>query len=179
MKKISVLFISLLFVSCSSIRVMSDYDTTINFDDYTTYAFFKPGIDEVEISDLDKKRILLAIEKEMEEKQFTKSENPELLINIAVKSSNDVYVNSNIAFGLGWGWNAWGWNAWGGPQLNAVTINSQTNGLLLIDIIDTKTKKLIWQGKGKGYISEFTRNRDERIQCFVTEILKNYPPEKE
>ena len=62
---------------------------------------------------------------------------------------------------------------WGG------SVSSQTNGMLFIDFIDTKTKQLVWQGKGKGYISEYTKKRDERIQCFVTEILKNYPPIKE
>ena len=33
------------------------------------------------------------------------------------------------------------------------------------------------QGKGKGGISEFMKNRDERIALFVEEIVQNYPPE--
>lgn len=174
MKKVFILFISLFFISCSSIRVVNDYDETVNFDNYTTYAFFKPGIDEVELSELDVKRILKAIEGEMEKKEIIKSDNPKLLINIAVKPYNDVYVNNNVTFFTGWGW-----NPWFGPQFNTVNINTQTNQLLIIDFIDSKTKKLIWQGKGKGYINEFTRNRSDRIQYFVTQILKNYPPEKD
>ena len=48
---------------------------------------------------------------------------------------------------------------------------------LFIDIIDAKTKLLIWQGKGYGGINEYSKNRDERIALFVTEILNKYPPE--
>ncbi|MEX0362772.1 MAG: DUF4136 domain-containing protein, partial [Allomuricauda sp.] len=43
-------------VSCSSVRVVSDYDTQTNFGEYQTYAFYKTGIDKAQISDLDKKR---------------------------------------------------------------------------------------------------------------------------
>jgi len=177
MKNLILLSFCLIFISCSSVRVFSDYDTAIDFKDYTTYAFFKPGIDEVEISDLDKKRILKAIEVELDGKQLTKSETPDLLINLAVKSSNDVYINQNNGFGYGYGFGFW--NGWGLPNNNIATVSSQTNGMLFIDLIDTKTKQLVWQGKGKGYISEYSKKRDERIQYFVTEILKNYPPTKE
>ena len=177
MKNLILLSFCLTFISCSSVRVFSDYDTAIDFKDYTTYAFFKPGIDEVEISDLDKKRILKAIEVELDGKQLTKSETPDLLINLAVKSSNDVYINQNNGFGYGYGFRFW--NGWGLPNNNIATVSSQTNGMLFIDLIDTKTKQLVWQGKGKGYISEYSKKRDERIQYFVTEILKNYPPNKE
>ena len=177
MKNLILLSFCLTFISCSSVRVFSDYDTAVDFKDYTTYAFFKPGIDEVEISDLDKKRILKAIEVELDEKQLTKSETPDLLINLAVKSSNDVYINQNNGFGYGYGFRFW--NGWGLPNNNIATVSSQTNGMLFIDLIDTKTKQLVWQGKGKGYISEYSKKRDERIQYFVTEILKNYPPTKE
>src|SRR5690606_42140688 len=44
-------FALLLFASCSSVRVASDYDTSVNFNQYNSYAFFKPGIDKAEISD--------------------------------------------------------------------------------------------------------------------------------
>ena len=51
---------------------------------YKTYAYFKPGIDKVEISDLDKRRILKAIDFQLLGKSMMKSEIPDLLINITV-----------------------------------------------------------------------------------------------
>ena len=173
MRRLYFLFILLLTVSCSSIRVFADHDSSVDFSNYSTYAFFKPGIEEIEISDLDKRRILRAIEGQMEAKGLSISSTPDLLINIAVKATDRVVVNNNN-LGWGWGW-GWGWNPWlwGGNNTN---ISTQTRGELFIDIIDAKTKLLVWQGKGYGGISEYSKKRDERIQTFVTEILKNYPP---
>ena len=61
------------FTSCNSVRVAADYDRSVTFETYQSFAFFKEGIDKVEISDLDKRRILRAIESEMLAKGFVKS----------------------------------------------------------------------------------------------------------
>ena len=67
MKTMRMLPLLLLFVlgSCSSVQVASDYDTKADFSRYKTYAYHKNAIDKAEISDLDKKRILRAIDDEM------------------------------------------------------------------------------------------------------------------
>lgn len=170
MKNIYLFIFGMLF-SCSSIYVLNDHDTGVDFSKYKTYAYFKPGIDKVEISDLDKRRILKAIDLQLSEKSMMKSEMPDLLISINTTAKEKVYVdNMNNGF---WGWNPWFW----GPNFNSVS--SRTEGILYIDLIDAKTKQLVWQGKGKGGISEYMKNRDERIGTFVEEILQNYPPEVE
>ena len=82
MKALKFLPLLLLFVfaSCSTVRVATDYDKEANFNQYNSFAFFKPGIDKAEISDLDKKRILRAIEAELSAKGMSKSENPDFSI---------------------------------------------------------------------------------------------------
>ena len=188
MKKIKFLGLPLLLLvfitSCSSVRVLSDYDQKANFNGYTSYAFYKTGIDKAQISDLDKKRILRAIESEMSSRGFVKSENPDLLISIFTKEQErvDVY-NNNFGWGGVWGWGgAWGWGpglgwgngfGWGG---NNVSVSTQ--GSLYIDLIDNKTNELVWQGKGEGTLSN-TNNiakKEERIREFVSQILEQYPP---
>jgi len=68
LKLLPLLGVFLILASCSTVRVASDYDQNVNFNEYKTYAFYKPGIDEAAISDLDKKRILRAIDAEMSSK---------------------------------------------------------------------------------------------------------------
>ena len=99
-----------------------------------------------------------------------KSDMPDLLVSINTSAKEKVYVNTNYG-AWGWGWNPWMW----GPNQN--TVSSRTEGVLYIDLIDAKTKQLVWQGKGKGGISEYSKNRDARIGIFVAEILKNFPPD--
>ena len=116
MKTIKFLPVLLLFVlgACSSVRVASDFDKNVDFTPFKTYAFYKNGIDKVEISDLDKKRILRSIDETMAAKGFTKSDTPDLLVNIFTKAREQVNVNQfNAGWGYGWGY---GWNPylWGG-----------------------------------------------------------------
>ena len=92
LKLLPLLGIIFLLASCSTVRVASDYDQSVNFSQYKTYAYYKPDIDKAEISDLDKKRILRAIETEMNAKGFTKSENPAVLVSIFTKAKERVDV---------------------------------------------------------------------------------------
>ena len=85
----------LVLTSCSSIRVATDYDREANFNEYQSFAFYKPGIDKADVSDLDKKRILRAIESEMIAKGFTKSENPDLLVSIFTKTKENINIYQN------------------------------------------------------------------------------------
>jgi hypothetical protein len=57
-------------------------------------------------------------------------------------------------------------------------VSTRTEGSLYIDLIDTNTKDLVWQGRGVGTLNN-TQNiekKEERIREFVSEILKAYPP---
>lgn len=155
--KLIPVFLLLILASCSTVSVYSDYDKNVDFTPYKTYAFFKPGIDKVEISDLDKRRILHAIDTEMQAKGFTKSEKPDLLVNIFTKSREQVDVNQfNAGWGYGWGW---GWNPWMMYGGNRTTVSTSTEGTLYIDLIDAKKKEMIWQGEGIGTL---TRNIDKK-----------------
>ncbi len=162
----------LMFSSCVSIKVASDYDREANFNDYKTFAFYKTGIDKAQISDLDKKRILRAIDTELQSRGLVKSNDPDILISIFTKEKERVNIyNSN--FGYGWGWHPWYWGA------NHSNISTSTVGSLYIDVIQNKNKELVWQGKGSGSLNfdgDIAR-KEEKIKEFVSEILKQYPPE--
>lgn len=174
MKTIKFTPVLLLFIlaACSSVRVNSDYDKNVSFEGYKTYAYHKNGIDKVEISDLDKKRILRSIDEVMTAKGLTKSDNPDLLINFFTKEREQVDVNQfNAGWGYGWGW---GWNPWmwGGNT----SVYRYAEGTLTIDFIDNKKKELVWQGIGEGTLTKNTNKKDENIKEFVTKILALYPP---
>lgn len=176
--RLTTMFLLLIAMSsCSSVRVASDYDRETNFENYKTFAFFKPGIDKAEINDIDKRRILRAIEAELMAKGYTKSENPDMLVSIFTKSNQRVNVYNNA-----WGNGAWGWGgygAWGWRSNYGNQVSTSTEGVLYIDLINTKKKELIWQGSGTGNLE--TRNvekKEARIKEFVSEMLMQFPPEK-
>ncbi len=168
------LFLLILLTSCSAVKVNYDYDKNVDFNQFKTYAFQKSGIDKVEVSDLDKKRILRAIDEQMTAKGFTKSETPDLLVNIFTKEREQVDVNQfNAGWGYGWGY---GWNPylWGGNT----SVSSYVEGTLFIDLIDAKKKELIWQGQGVGVLTQDMNKKEELIKEFVAKILEQYPPQQ-
>lgn len=198
MKKVKILalpvLVLMLLASCTSVRVLSDYDTEKNFNEYKSYAFYKTGIDKTHISDLDKKRILKAIEAEMTTRGFVKSDNPDLLVSIFTKEKDQVDIyNNNFGWGwggmgwggMGWGgfgWGGFGWGGWGpgfwGAGAGGPIATTRTEGSLYIDLIDAKERELVWQGKGVGTLDNMGKmeKKEARIKEFVSEILQAYPP---
>lgn len=162
------LLILMLLVSCSSVRVATDYDTSADFNQYKTFAFYKKGIDKVDISDLDKRRILRAIESEMLAKGMTKSENPDVIVNIFAKSAKKVRVHDDFNYF----WRPWYY----GPNFGT-RISQYNEGTLFIDLIDSQNKELVWQGIGRGALRyNNVAKKEARIKEFVGEIMAKYPP---
>nr|WP_143159188.1 DUF4136 domain-containing protein [Mesonia phycicola] len=175
MMKLKNFFAPLAFLlvlsSCSSVKVATDYDREVDFNQYKSFAFYKPGIDKADVSDLDKKRILRAIEAELTAKGFSKMANPDLLVSIFTKTKENVNVyQNNFGYGYGWGWNPWYW----GNGYN--TVSRTTEGTLYIDLIDAKSMELVWQGMGTGALTMDMNDKIERINEIVKEIIARYPP---
>jgi len=180
MKLFNILSIATLFLvtSCATIKVEADYNTSINFNQYKTYAFYKKGIEKVDISDLDKRRIVKAIEKEMLAKGFTASNNPDIIINIFAKSTKKVTVHNDM-----YGDFYWQPYYYFGPYYGmnyGTTISQYDEGTLFIDFIDNNKKELIWQGVGKGALNmNNAKKKDEIVKEFVKQIIAQYPPGQE
>lgn len=174
MKTLKFLPLLLVFVltSCSSVRVATDFDREADFNSYQSFAFYKPGIDNAKISDLDKKRILRAIDAQLSAKGMSKTKTPDLLVTIFTKEKERVDIY-NSHFGYGWGWSPWYYSSFHAPN-----VTSRTEGTLYIDLIDAKTKELVWQGMGTSNLvtSSNIEKKEERIRLIVSEILNKYPP---
>ncbi len=160
-----------LFTSCASVQVKTDYDSQTDFTQYKTFAFYKKGIDKAKISDIDKRRILRAIETELKAKGMTPSKTPDVLISIFTKAKKEINIHNN--------------NYWYPQYYSPYHWNSHastyTKGTLLIDVIDAKGKTLLWQGIGKGALntSGKVEKKEARINDFVAQIMAQYPPSKE
>ncbi|MES2575793.1 MAG: DUF4136 domain-containing protein [Bacteroidota bacterium] len=179
MKTIKIILVPLLFIlsSCNSISVYSDFDKSVDFNQYKTYAFNKNAIDKVQISALDKKRILQAIDSELSKKGMNKSETPDILVGFFTKEREQIDVSNyagwgGYGWGLGWGY---GYNPYWGRYSYA---NTSVEGTLFIDFVDTKKNDLIWQGQGVGYLTQNHSEKEVLINDFVAKILVQYPPVK-
>lgn len=170
LKLVSITVLAIfLFSSCATVQVRTDYDSNTDFSKYKTFAFYKKGIDKAKISDLDKRRILRAVESDLIAKGMTKSSNPDILVSIFAKSKKKVNVHHDPY------WHPYYYGSYWGSH-----VSRYTEGTLLVDLIDKDGKKLLWQGVGKGALntSGNIEKKEARINEFVAEIMEHFPPEK-
>lgn len=166
--KFYLLIILVGFYACSTIRVSTDYDESTDFNSYKTFAFYKSGIDKAKISDIDKKRILRAIELDLIKKGYEKSSSPDFLVSIFAKSRKKVNVDTR--------YNNYMYYPSYFNNRDRVRVTQYTEGSLFIDLLDKKSTKLIWQGIGSDALRAKNGNKkNEKIQMFVAQILKDFP----
>lgn len=158
------LFAAVFLTSCNTVRVTYDFDRATDFNTYKTYNFHQNGIDKLELNDLDKRRILAAIDVQMAAKGFTKSDNPQLYINVLASSKEKINIDNGYYGGY--------WGGWGGPS----RVYQYTSGTIILDIVDNARNILIWQGSGSGLDVSNLNTKSDDIPRAIEEILAKFPP---
>ena len=161
-----ILFTLALIINSCGVYVQFDYDSDVNFNNYNSYSFYEPDIEKVEISDLDKKRILKSLDIGLKSKGLKRSNDPDILVTFETHSIERVYMNNYFSYG----WNPFFYRY---PYSSAY---SSVQGTLYINFIDSKNQQLVWQGKGVGVLNEYSKDRDKMIGNFVERILEKFPP---
>ena len=87
-------FLLLIILNCNSIRVFSDFDRNVDFSNYQNFSFYKSGIDQVLISDLDKNRIINSIKSNLDSLGIKENSNSDILVNFNVDATNQIIINS-------------------------------------------------------------------------------------
>lgn len=173
--------ILMIAASCTSIRVSSDFDKTGGFASYKTYAFTAEAL-SYPLDDINRNRLLAAIEKELTGKGFTKSDNPEVLIDMNIKTEKQMTATATNTGGgyYGGGYYGTGYRyGWGGGfSTTTIDYNTYVDGTLFIDMIDVAKNQLVWQGRGTKTLDPDAsqQRREENINYAVKQIFMKYPP---
>ena len=176
-KIIYVGFLSLIFLfvitSCgSTVSVTNDFDKSIDFKKYKTFSFYHLKTTG-EISKLNADRVVNAIILEMKGKGYVEDKNnPDLLINAVtvLQEKEATTVSSTNYYGYGYGY----------PVGNSVDVNTYNykDGTIMVDILDAKTEKLIWEGTGTSEITSKVQEPERAIGYAISKILASYPATK-
>lgn len=179
--RILTMLVLALVYSCSpTVKVTSDYDHSANFSEYRTFAVYDLRAQEGQVNQLNADRVTKAIRNEMLAKGFTESSNPDLKVNAVSILKNKTSVSANTDFyGYGGMYRPYGY--WGGGAMMGganTTFNTYdyVDGSLVIDIVSTKTQKLVWQGIGNAEIDSKPDNPEEFINSSIKKILEGFPP---
>lgn len=174
MKKFIVLMLSIVVLSCASVKTGFDYDKQADFSKYKTYRLSEETL-SMPIQQLNRERIIAAVEKEMSAKSFTKSETSDIILDIRIKGEEVQTATATTSGGYG-GYGRWGYG--GGFSTTTVNYDKYVEGTLFITMVDNSTEKIVWQGTGTKTLDESAsaQKREENINYAVQQIFKNYPP---
>jgi hypothetical protein len=171
MKRLFYLMIALtiLVSSCGPTMVAnSDYDRSVNLRNYQTFKVVednatKPHVDPILNNEFNRRRIKSAITSQLKGRGYVEVEsNPDLEVRFftSVKDKQETSYSNN-----------WGYYY---PRTNSYT-RSYEESTLIIDLIDTKEKKLVWQGWVKGEKEYNSKNVEQKTWDKVNEVFKTYP----
>ena len=171
---LAVFILGAVVSSCSSVNVSSDFDRNATFSTYKTYAFTKEA-EALPVDDINRPRIFNAVTTELAGKGFTKSDQPDVLIDLKLAA---VYKQSATAYDYYGSGYRYGWG--GGFTTTTINVENYAEGTLFVDMIDASKKQLIWQGRAVGTLDEHAspEQREKRINDAVKQIFTTYPPKK-
>jgi len=179
MKKILlIVMVALGLGACSSIQVSSDYDKNADFAKYKTYAFTQEALN-LPINQLNRDRIIAAVEAQMAAKGFSKSDTPDALVQLDIKTAQrtEAVANTTGTGAYGYGYGRYGWG--GGFTTTTVDYNEYTDGTLFVSFIDKATEKIFWMGRATKTIDENASadKREKSVSEAVRQIFLKYPPQ--
>jgi hypothetical protein len=179
MKYALLSIVSIVVLSCSSVSVVTDYDKTADFGKYKTYNVkipnqVSPDLDPEKINQRNIDHIVRNIKEQMNAKGYVESADPDLWVTFYVKIDTKQEVRAtNYGF---YGGSPYYYGPYYGYGVGTTDINviEYKEGSLIIDLVDAKENKLVWQGVGKKTIQENKIDHSDDIRKTVGQIFYRY-----
>ena len=180
LKRLFPLIALVLTVSCSSVRVVTDLDRSVDFSNYRTYSYlgWQDDSDQL-LSEFDKKRIRDAFKAEFDARGLEYVEKGgEMEITLFVVLDQKTSVRSYTDYYGSRGYGYWRYGGWGmGYATTTYHESDFTEGTLVLNVFDSGTKGQIWQAIARGTVNENPARRDRTIPRAVHTLMNNFPVE--
>jgi len=163
------LVVFVLLAGCSSIKVEHNYDDTVDFAPYQTYAFHD---EETQVEGTLAPRVAVAravkdeIDSELSADGYRKvTDNPDFLVAFHVSVIDPVSASYNPGR----------YTAWGQGSSMITTVSE---GTLIVDIIDAESNELVWRGTASGGVERGgdSDKAAKKIHDAVHKVMAKFPP---
>ncbi|MEJ2382847.1 MAG: DUF4136 domain-containing protein [Xanthomonadales bacterium] len=177
----AVLAITVLLSACTTgPDIRSDYDRSVDFSQYKTYNFFSPmGIENPNYSTIYGSVFRDAIGREMEARGYTRSDDPDLLLNVSAKLQDKTQVRTyNDPYPAGYyGYRRGFYDPWYGYGATTTQVSQYTEGTVNIDMVDARAKRMVWEGVAVGRLKDDRTNEQirEAINSGVASMFEGFP----
>ncbi|HVX96745.1 MAG TPA: DUF4136 domain-containing protein [Polyangia bacterium] len=166
-----------LAAGCATVSVSNDYDRSVDFSRFHTFAVaggrvFMNGISD-DGNTLLKDRIHRAVSAALTSKGLTETtERPDLLVGYlaGARTRTEIEGMPPYAPEMGPYW----YGGWWGPGYAEWWTRTYDEGTLVIDLVDQATHKLVWRAYARAEVKPPVS--DEKIRAAVEKAFKAYPP---
>jgi hypothetical protein len=165
---------------CSTVSVTTDYDHRANFGNYRTYAV-EPPKSAPALSPRADAALRSALNESLSAKGIREvglGDRPDLAVVPNTNVQQKYTVDQYTAWGYGPGvWPYYGgyYGMWYGAPYTYSTINSYTEGTLVLDFVDTSKQKLALRGVATATVSSNPESNAEKIREAVQKIVEKIP----
>lgn len=170
MRSFIAFFTALFLVGCSVVDVNVDYDEQYGFENVTTFKVVH-NAKEGE-STLVNDRITAAIEHTLVAKGYNQAKNDVDLVFVyhySAKDKVDIRTDYQMVGYGGFGY--------GGAMVATTNSYNYTEGTVIIDAYNPKTKKIVWRSVGVLELQEkkTPREKTEYINKIIEKMMQEYP----
>jgi hypothetical protein len=152
-------------------QAKTDYDRSADFGQYKTYSWEKVQTRDPLMVD----RIETAINADLGSKGWKHVQSTSDVSVIAIEITRDQRTLNTFYDGFGGGW---GWRRWGGGGFGEATTTTEVYevGTIVVDLFDSKTKKLIWRGSSSDTLSNNSEKNIKNLDKAVQKMFQHFPP---
>ena len=163
--------LTLLAVAALAQSVTYDYDRTVDFSKYKTYAWTRGTTLP---DDLSHARVVRAIDATLVAKGLARVEpsaDPDVLVAYHASFDKNLEITGSTTglgpFGLGG-------DRWGSARVQPVLV-----GTLVVDISSARTSAVVWRSLASSDIrpNDKPESRDKKIAKATEKMFKHYPPQ--
>jgi hypothetical protein len=151
-------------------NVSYDFDKSVNFSSFKTYAWVRGA---TPLDELNDRRIVDAVSAQLSARSLTRVDataSPDLLVAYHASFDRDLRISG---FSSGWG----GFR-FPGNQSGVATTDRVVTGTLIVDIVDARTRTIVWRGTARREVSNTTsaEKRDKNINQAAEKMFRHFPP---
>ena len=175
MKTVFISLLLLLVMSgCSTMKVESDYDSTYNFGDKNSYNILYS--ERVRGNTLVNDRITQAIKNSLNAKNYKEVSEKEadllFVFHVNVRQMSDIRTDYQMVGYPGYRYGMYGYGYSAGTMVVATpSIYKWTEGKLIIDALNPKTKKIVWRGTVTDELSSNSSTPQEKT-AYIDKVVK-------
>ena len=163
---LSIAMIMLTTIASVAQRVKTDYDRNANFSQYKTYSWSNVKTHDPLLVD----RIKGAVNSALSAKGLTQVDSGgDLSINATEITKDEQTLNTF--------YDGFGGRRFGGFGDAETTTATYKVGTLVVDLVDSRGKELVWRGLSSDTLSDNSGKNIKNLNKGVAKMFKHFPPE--